>query len=426
VKPALKPTLFLAGAAALLIGSLVATTTAEQRMDAFVESREHPSIAYNTAPVHNAVSELNRRLDEGSATLAFDPSSGFLRSVLDALSVPIESQVLVYTQTSLQAQKINMQNPRAIYFSDNVSVGWVRGGLVLEVWAQDPRQGTIFYTLDQQQSTTPRLGRQLSCLSCHLTWDTLGVPGPSVLTTFPRKDNRDYANGHVVDHRSDIAERWGGWYVTGKLVPSRHMGNLPLFMSPPFPAKSEHRLSMEGAFDLTGYPTPYSDIVSLLVLEHQSHLINLITRAGWESRVGGNPARVREAVNTLVDYMLFVDESPLPGPVEGTSNFAQTFSAKGPRDAKGRSLRDFQLTTRMMQYPLSYMIYSEAFDALPADARNLAYQRFRDVLSGGDTREQYAHLTPDLRRAIVEILEATKPDYVASMNVASMHAAQPR
>ena len=410
----MKSGLCLGGAAALLIGNLVAATgQTAQRTDAFVESREHPAIAYNTAPVGNAVSELNRKLDDGGATLTYDPVSGYLRSVLNALSVPIESQMLVYTQTSLQAQKINMQNPRAIYFNDDVSVGWVRGGLVLEVWAQDPRQGTIFYTLDQQPSATPRLGRQLSCLSCHLTWDTLGVPGPSVLTTFPRKDDRDYANGHIVDHRSDIAERWGGWYVTGKQVPVRHMGNLPLFMTPPFRAKASNRVSMEGAFDLAGYPTPYSDVVALLVLEHQSHLMNLITRAGWESRVG-NPSRVREAVNTLVDYMLFVDEAPLPGRVEGSSAFAQTFAARGPRDSKGRSLRDLQLTTRLMQYPLSYMIYSAAFDGLPADARNLAYRRLREVLSGGDTGEQYAHLTPDLRRAIVEILDSTKPDFAAS------------
>jgi hypothetical protein len=398
----------LCGAAILLAGNLVAATA--QRMDAFVESREHPAISYNTAPVDTAISELNRRLDAGAAALSFDPTSGYLRSVLKELRVPIESQVLVYTQTSLQAQKIAMQNPRAIYFGDEVSVAWVRGGLVLEAWAQDPRQGTIFYTLDQQPSATPRFGRQLSCLSCHLTWDTLGVPGPSVLTTFPRRDDRDYANGHIVDHRSDITERWGGWYVTGKRVPPRHMGNLPLFMSPPFPAQSANRQSMEGAFDLNGYPTPYSDIVALLVLEHQSHMLNLITRAGWESRVG-NAMRVHEAVNTLVDYMLFVDEAPLPGRVEGSSNFAEAFQAAGPRDARGRSLRDLQLETRLLRYPLSYMIYSGAFDGLPPDARHMAYQRLREVLAGTDTREHYSHLTPELRRDIVEILESTKPAF---------------
>jgi hypothetical protein len=411
----MRPLICLGAAASLLIGHIAAATLGQtQRMDAFVESREHPAIAYNTAPVHNAVSELNRKLDDGSATLTFEPVNGYLRSVLTALSLPVESQALVYTQTSLQAQKINMQNPRAIYFSDDVSLGWVRGGLVLEVWAQDPKQGTIFYTMDNQQaSASPRFGRQLSCLSCHLTWDTLGVPGPIVLTTFPRKDDRDYANGHVIDHRSDIAERWGGWYVTGKQVPLSHMGNLPLFMSPPFPVKAVKRTSMDGAFDLAGYPTPYSDVVSLLVLEHQSHAMNLITRAGWESRVG-NPVRVREAVNTLVDYMLFVDEAPLPGRVEGSANFEHAFAARGPRDAQGRSLRELELTTRLMKYPMSYMIYSPGFDGLPPDVKQLAYQRMRAVLSGSDTREQYAHLTPDLRKAIVEILDATKPDFAAS------------
>lgn len=407
----LGPTLALAAGAVLLVTNLVAATA--QRTDAFVESREHPAIAYNTAPVHTAITELNRKLDDGAATLTFDPTSGYLRSVLEALGLPIESQMLVYTQTSLQAQKINMENPRAIYFDDDVSVGWVRGGLVLEAWAQDPRQGTIFYTLDQQASASPRFGRQLSCLSCHLTWDTLGVPGPSVLTTFPRKDDHDYANGHIVDHRSDIEERWGGWYVTGARTPPRHLGNLPLFMSPPFPTTSANRRSVEGAFDLAGYPTPFSDIVALLVLEHQAHMMNLITRAGWESRLG-NASRVKGAVEALVDYMLFVDEAPLPARVEGSSGFARKFSTSGPRDPKGRSLRELQLDTRLMRYPLSYMIYSAAFDGLPADVKSLVYQRLGEVLTGADTRELYARLTPDIRQALIEILESTKPDFAVS------------
>ena len=182
-----------------------------QRPDAFSESRSHPAIDYNSAPVNTAITELNRKLDEGKATLSFDPASGYLRSALDALGVPIESQMLVYTQTSMQGEKINMHNPRAVYFNDHVSVAWVRGGMVLEAWAQDPRQGTVFYTLDQEPARPPRFGRRLECVTCHVTWETLGVPGPMVLTTFPRKSDRDYADGHTVDHRSDVAERWGGW-----------------------------------------------------------------------------------------------------------------------------------------------------------------------------------------------------------------------
>jgi hypothetical protein len=241
-----------------------------------------------------------------------------------------------------------------------------------------------------------------------------------VLTTFPRKTDRDYADGHSVDHRSDIAERWGGWYVTGRRAPGRHMGNLPLFMSAPIPEKATARLSVEGAFDLAGYPTPYSDVIALMVFEHQTRMMNLITRAGWESRVGamrkGDPsvpaARVRDAVNDLVDYMLFADEAPLPEPIEGSSGFAERFSAMGPRDAKGRSLRELRLDARLMRYPLSYMIYSPAFDALPGDVKDAAYRRLREVLSGRDRDPKFAHLTPAVRQAIVEILRDTKPDLV--------------
>ena len=391
-----------------------------QRPDAFSESRSHAAIDYNSAPVNTAIDELNRKLEEGAVSLPFDSTSGYLRPTLAALRVPIESQMLVYTQTSMQAPKISRENPRAIYFTDNVAVAWVRGGSVLEAWAQDPRQGTIFYTLDQEPSRSPRFGRRLDCVTCHLTWETLAVPGPTVLTTFPRKTDRDYADGHAVDHRSDIAERWGGWYVTGRHAPPKHMGNLPLFLSTPVPETAIARASVEGAFDLAGYPTPYSDIVALMVFEHQTRMMNLMTRAGWESRVAasrrGDPsaaaARVRNAVHDLVDYMLFVDEAPLAARIEGSSGFAERFSAVGPRDGKGRSLRDLQLETRLMRYPLSYEIYSPAFDALPGDVKDGVCQRLHDVLSGKDADRKFAHLTPAMRQAIVEILRETKPGVI--------------
>jgi len=391
-----------------------------QRPDAFSESRSHAAIDYNSAPFHTAIDDLNRKLEEGAVALTFDPASGYLRSTLDALHVPIESQMLVYTQTSMQAPKINQGNPRAIYFTDSISVAWVRGGSVLEAWAQDPRQGTIFYTLDQEPSRAPRFGRRLECVTCHVTWETLAVPGPTVLTTFPRKTDRDYADGHAVDHRSDIEERWGGWYVTGRQAPAKHLGNLPLFLAPPFPESAAPRLSVDGAFDLTGYPTPYSDIVALMVFEHQTRMMNLMTRAGWESRVAAlgrgdraaAAARVRNAVNDLVDYMLFVDEAPLTKRIEGSSGFAERFSAIGPRDAKGRSLRDLRLETRLMRYPLSYLIYSPAFDALPDDVKDATCRRLHDVLSGKDNSPKFAHLTPPVRQAILEILKDTKTSVV--------------
>jgi hypothetical protein len=382
-----------------------------QRTGAFAESLNHPAILYNTTAANTAVDELNRRLADGSATLTFDPQSGYLKSVLDLLKVPVESQVLVYTQTSQQAEKITPQNPRAIYFNDNVSVGYVRGGGILEIVAQDPGLGSVFYVIHQQANAARNLGREQQCLRCHLSWDTLGVPGMSVLSTFPRKTKDDYANGFFVDHYRPIGERWGGWYVTGKRVPARHMGNFPLFM-PTLPQDGmvtppPARVSMAGQIDLTSYPTPYSDIVALLVLEHQVHAANLITRANWEARLN-QPARVTEAVETLVDYLLFVDEAPIPaGGIEGSSGFAEKFQAMGPRDSKGRSLRELDLTTRLMKYPLSYMVYSQAFQALPSDVKQMALGRVAQIMAGEITGAKYTHLNAATRQAIAGILKET-------------------
>jgi hypothetical protein len=406
-----RPRVLLSVASTLLLANVAIAIA--QRPDAYSGSREHPAIAYNTTPATTIVEEVNRKLDDGSLKFTFDSTSGYLRSALAALALPVESQMLVYTGTSLQAPKINMDNPRAIYFNDTLSMAWVRGGVVLEVAAQDPRQGTVYYTLDQTPAGAPHFSRQLSCLSCHLAWDTLAVPGPLVLSTFPRKTSRDYANGFAVDHFRDIRERWGGWYVTGRRGPMHHLGNFPLFMPKEQDSPPPIKLSVEGRFDLNGYPTPYSDIVALMVLEHQSHATNLITRLDWEARVG-HADRVPSAINDLVDYLLFVDEAKILERIEGSSGYTEKFQALGPKDAKGRSLRDFQLDGRMMKYPLSYMIYAPAIDALPAEVKAALFKRLGQVLRGEEAGSKYGHLTPTIREALVEILHDTKPDVLTT------------
>ena len=384
---------------------------AGQRPDAFSGSRENPAISYNTAPTSTVIDDLNDRIEKGTLKLNYSNDNGYLKSVLSALNVPVESQVLVYTGTSLQAPKINMQNPRAIFFTDTLAVAWVRTGVVLEIAAQDPRQGTIYYTIDQTPQAAPHFSRRLDCLSCHLSWDTLAVPGPLVLSTFPRKSDKDYANGFAVDHYSSIAERWGGWYVTGKRVPMKHMGNFPLIMPKPLDYPPPARTSVDGMFDLDGYPTHHSDIVALLILEHQAHATNLITRLAWEARVG-HADKVPEAINNLVDYLLFVDEANFSeGRIEGSSGFTEKFESLGPKDSRGRSLRDLDLQSRIMKYPLSYMIYTPAFDALPADIKATIARKIKSVLNGEDPAAKWAHLSAPTRQAILEILKDTKPDF---------------
>ena len=327
------------------------------------------------------------------------------------LHVPRESQIAVFSPTSFQADKINAQNPRAIFFNDTVAVGWVRGGL-LEVAAQDPKLGSIFYALEQKPAERPQFTRPSEdCLVCHRSWDTFAVPGIFVLSTFPPLTKNGYASGGVSDQRTPLVERWAGWYVTGRPGRNRHMGNKPV------PTRDDTTPtvaidSLEGRIDLKGYPTPYSDIVALMVFEHQTRMTNLLTYLAWSTRVAQfdrTPQTALDgAVRELVDYLLFVDEAPLVSKIEGTSGFAEMFQAQGPRDAKGRSLRQFDLTTRLMRYPCSYMIYSPAFEALPPVARDAVYNRMWQILSGAEKQSPYSRLSAADRRAIVEILRETR------------------
>ena len=406
------------GGAALLTVALVSAGLAGQRRDVFVAPRDHAAISYSRTEGTDPVVALNRRLADGSASLTFDPTSGYLRSVLDALKVPVESQALVFSQTSFQAPLIHIDNPRALYFNDAVSVGWVRGGEVLEVAAHDPRQGVIFYTVDQEPAARPGFTRNDNCLACHLSWETLGVPGLTVQSVHPLPDEKSYVNGYTTVHGSLLEQRWGGWWVTGNHGGARHMGNIPVMPAEKGKAKLANPrqpiTSVEGLFDLKGYPTPYSDVVAMMVLAHQTNMTNLITRIGWEARLAeASPSedarsRVREAAVDFVDYLLFVYEAPLVGPMQGSSGFAAMFAAQGPRDTQGRSLREFDLRRRLFRYPCSYMIYTEAFDAMPAAAREAVYSRMWEILSGREKHQRYTVLTAADRQAIIQILRDTK------------------
>jgi hypothetical protein len=365
----------------------------------FTGALDHPVIEYSTRPVEDPVAVLNRKLDEGKQ-LEYEPAHGYLQSVLDALGIPVESQITVFAKSSFQQHLINPANARAIYFNDQVAVGWVRGAPMLEIASQDPRQGTIFYALNQWSSAKPRLMRRDDCLTCHESYDTLGVSGMLLRSVYPA------SNGYVMrelgsynsDHRVPFAYRWGGWFVTGKTDALSHLGNAA------FKGESEAE-SVEGNFK--GYLSPGSDIVALMVFDHQMHLTNLLTRVGWETRFAlyektMTPEKLAGMAKEIVDYMLFVDEARLSSPVKGTLGFAEKFAAQGPFDKKGRSLRQFDLERRMMRYPCSYMIYSPAFDGLPEEAKSAIYRRMWKVLS--------ERIPAEDRRAIVEMLRDTKKD----------------
>ncbi len=403
----MRPIVALAPVSALFAATTIVAVGQAPR--GFTGSFDDPAIQYVKGPRSDAGLELNRKLESGQARLAFEKGSGYLGSVLHALDVPIDSQVVVYAQDSFQAALISQKNPRSIYFNDQVAVGWVRGGNI-EVAAQDPRQGVVFYELEQKDTGAPTLRRESQCLRCHVSWDTLGVPGLMVQSVGP-PDEAGYASGGITDHRTPIADRWGGWYVTGDPGGMRHMGNVGIDL--PDRRRPEHPVvlsSLAGQFDLAGYLAPSSDIVALMVLEHQTHMMNLLTYIGWEARVDKASPTLRDIARAVVDYMVFVDEARLNGPIAGSSDFARRFAAEGPRDGKGRSLRELDLRRRLMKYPCSYMIYAPVFDALPPAAKSAIYERLWQVLSGRATGVKYRRLSVADRRAVAEILQDTKTD----------------
>ena len=349
--------------------------------------------------------------------------------------------MLVFSRTSIQVERISPRTPRAIYFNDDVSVGYVQNGDALELTSLDPRQGIILYTLDPARSPRPVLVRRDDCLRCHQGPVTLAVPGLLISSVRPAAgSSQEHGNAVMTDHRTPFNQRWGGWYVTGTHGAQTHFGNNTGLVDPvhPGPASLEgtqNVTDLSRQFDTSRYPVPTSDLVALLVLEHQTRMTNLLIRIGWDGRIAQHdgppaaervqlPAQLDAEIEELVAYMLFGDEAPLREPVAGVSAFAKTFPQRGPRDKQGRSLRDFDLQTRLFRYPLSYMIYGAAFDGLPGFVRDRIYQRLYAILAGQDSSASVGglsleKLSVEARRAILEIVRDTKPNLPAYWTAAS-------
>jgi hypothetical protein len=408
----------------------------------YVLPLDHPALQYATQPANDAITRLEQNLAAQKEKLRYDNTFGYLPAVLEKLKVPVSSQVLVFSKTSFQAPRISPQTPRALYFNDDVVVGYVRGGDVVEVAAADDRQGIIFYTLEQDQTAKASFARQDQCLQCHATGATLGVPGLVVRSVFADRSGMPafQAGTFITDHRSAMSERWGGWYVTGTHGNQFHMGNTVVDdkdKPEPFDrSKGANVTDLTRRFDTGAYLSPHSDIVALLVLEHQTRMQNLITRVGFETRMAlreqkdmnealHEPAdhlsdttlrRINNAAEELIRYMLFTDEVPLEGEVRGTSGFTEEYAKQGPRDKQGRSLRELDLKRRLLRYPCSPLIYSRSFDNMPERAKQRIYERLWQILNGKDTGKDYARLTPEDRTAVREILRDTKPNLPSYWN----------
>lgn len=398
-------------------------------------SFEKEPIHYSTAPVHDPIAELQRKIDSGEVKLDYDSRQEYLPALLDALAVPLSSQMLVFSKTSFQLQKISPERPRSLYFNDRVYLGWVQQGDLIEVASIDPELGPIFYTLDIKQSDRPRFVRdQGQCLVCHASSRTQGVPGLLVRSVFADRSGHPIIGSgtFTIDHASPLNQRWGGWYVTGTHGPQRHMGNqVANKRAEPVAIDREagaNVTDLGSRLNTDPYLTPHSDLIALMVLEHQTQMQNYITRAAYEARSAmaydqvmnkalGRPAntmsdstqrRIDAKVEKLVRYLLFTEEVRLTAPLAGTSAFATDFARVAPRDSQDRSLRDLDLQTRLFKYPCSYLIDSASFDALPLEVQQRVYQRLWDILTSQETTSDFSHLSTEDRGAILEILRETK------------------
>lgn len=390
---------------------------------------DHPVIGYAGTVVHDRVARLNDALADGRVVLTSQGPTGVLPSLLAALDVPAASQLLVFSKTALQSPFTGPTTPRALYYNDSVVVGYIASSPVIEVAALDPRQGVQFYTLEPPPSGQPwRFARTPACLNCHLAQSTLDVPGFIVRSHQVDREGRPLLALGVtqVDMRTPHPQRWGGWFVTGASTappygPLGHMGNLVHMRrpeeGPEILADMPFRAWLGQAPEARRYLSEQSDISALLTFDHQMPGLNLITRLQWEARVATYEGRALETDpgilarrEALTDYLLGVGEAPFDFAVTPRADFAQALVQRFPRDAEGRSLAELDLTRRLLKYGVSYLVYTEAFAALPREVRLPLMAHIMAVLDGRVTAPKYAHLRPADRLAARIILRDTHPD----------------
>ena len=399
---------------------------------------DYPSVAYSSVATHNVFARLQQRIDRGEVKLDYHPTRGYLDALLKALNIDASSQVLVYSKTSLQIDGILAATPRAVYYNDQAYVGFVQGMPLLELAAMDSELGLVFYSIANRPPLAPRFDREAGrCLTCHDTYSMLGGGVPRLMVLSAAVDGEHNPSGRETseetsDH-SALRDRWGGWYVTGQVGKQLHLGNLPVSNDPLLAGRSDaQRLNLktlDGLLNTKPYISNQSDVVALMVLEHQTAAQNFMTRANFKLRTllprfeGGvlptkldglsakSQVTVKALLEPLTRHLLFADAIEFTSPINGYAGFEKVFEARGQRDGQGRSLRQLGLQTTLFRWPVSFFILTESFDTLPPLGREYVYARVLAVLRGQDTSAGFDRWSATDRKAALEILSATKPEF---------------
>lgn len=420
-----RPFLLLAAALALP-GSLGA-----QNHEPF----EDPPINYSAALPVDAVSRLNAAAARQAEEIRGWPARRRLRWLLEQLQVPVESQLLVFSKTSLQRALISPVNPRALYFSDDAYVGWVPGG-AMEITVFDPVLGATFYVVDAQQpETAPLIARSPECLLCHAHHDH--TPSLRARSVFPDAAGEPLSGSGSsnIEPGTPLEERWGGWYVTGRTPGLRHRGNVTGKTPEDFTAETGLRGVAQPTLppgpDGARYPRATSDIVALLMHDHQVHVHNVLCTANQEARLalhrwpamrellqlpadsppaGSCLVVLNSQAGKVIEALLCKGEAVFPAEgVQGDGAFEKVYAASRRADGRDRSLRDLDLRTRLLKYRCSPLIYARTFEAMPKELRAVLLRRLSVGLLAAEPAPEFTHLPADERKAIHEILTATLP-----------------
>ena len=404
---------------------------------------ERAPILYSKTRATDAVARLDEAIRAGKCRIDTGlPEREFVAELLREFRIPVSSQVLVFSKTSLQNSHIHPRQPRALYFNDDIYLGWSHGSNKFELIAGDPRLGAVFYLLERDPVAKDlAVSRQSSdCFSCHASGRTGGRPGMVVRSVFADREGQPIfsAGSFTVGHDTPFENRWGGWYVTGQHGKGRHLGNLYSEEAADgraiFDREQGANLdSLDRFFDPGGYLEPTSDIVALMVMEHQVGMHNQLIEGNYTVRSAiyrsrqlnrelgmENPGELSDSSKRVIDHqagkilkhMMFADEAPLPeGGIDSDGAFLGDFESCARLSESGRSLREFQLLDRLFKYRCSYMIYSEAFDSLPEILKTRVLARLKAGLDGKDDEEIFGHLSGSERKRIREILEETLPAF---------------
>jgi len=359
-----------------------------------------PPLDFESAPIHyseatpdNAVSRLQVAIDNGDKSLPFEEQFGYLRAVLKELDVPESSQMLTFLKSSLQRPLIGPQNARALYFGDDAYVGYVPNGM-LELIVADEKLGMVFYTLEQN-AEEPKFERQVArCMTCHSSSRTKNIPGLQVrsMMTDPNGEPVISAGSFRTDHSSPFEKRWGGWFVSGTHGDVRHLGNfqLPDKKRPQQPIENTagaNVTDLAPLTDLSQQLTPHSDLVALMVFEHQIDAHNLMVRTNYAWQIdehhgtsAGGDARWRQEADALVDHLLFTTQLRFNQPIAGTSRFAEEFSQRGRSQEQAIPLRQLDLKTRVFGSPVSYTVKSAFYRSLPISVRRYITEQITNRL----------------------------------------------